>query len=658
MAIKAKTEDLVRATADRLDSFVNLLTGQGDAFSDKGSAWDVQAVSILSMTQLKRAYRGSYYARRIVDLLAEDAVVRGWKVVDPSNPYVAEDNRWDEENARLGVHQAITKALKYARAYGTGYIVPITYDLQPLNKPLDTSRLYEVQDIIVLDPSECQPQTFWAEDTPVTRITEPAAFRINAGAVHSGTFKGRWGQALSGTVNVHPTRVIPLLGEPLSVFDRLNHPFALGESVLQAAWLAIARADGVDAAGAILAQELKQDVVRIPDLKAIGTSDARAAFQLRMRLLKLSKSLLGMIVLGAGEEFESRATSVQGFRDLSQNARDALVAASAYPEAILFGKSTSGLTTAPGTEQEAYYRRVGTTQVQDVEPALHRLYELSACAKLGAFGGSRKYKTVRIEFNPLTQESRKDGEARKLIQSQRDSIHAGMIASNDPELGKAFVRYLTSTRYGENGWQDALPPFNPNDWADPEPEPSPETDPDPGTGAPPEDDAPPEPPKPDGQKPSTRLPPGKAPSIGAQGVDIQPINTGKGQFDRLDSQACLTEWVQIDAETYEGDVLDLPSRVKEKARLLLVWKQKYPYVADCFDDTEWRRIRQFSERMQVGEGTVRRMLDLVDLRPEYQAGMHKARRTKKPWKEKTILRWMAWGGSQGLAWALEKETEV
>lgn len=656
MAIKVTTEDIIRATTDRLDSFVNLLTGQGDALSDKGSAWDVQAVARLSMTQLKRAYRGSYYAKRIVDLLAQDAVVRGWRVIDPTNPYAAEDVRWDREDARLNVAQSITKALQFARAYGTGYIIPITYDLQPLNKPIDTSLLYEVQDLIVLDPSECQPQTFWAEDTPVTRLTEPAAFRLNAGAVHAGNFKGRWGKALSGTVDVHPTRVIPIIGENLSVFERLNHPFALGESVLQAAWLAIARADGVDAAGAVLAQELKQDVVRIPDLKAIGTSDARAAFQLRMRLLKLSKSLLGMIVLGAGEEFESRATSVQGFRDLSQNARDALVAASSYPEAILFGKSTSGLTTAPGTEQEAYYRRVGTLQVQDVQPALHRIYELVACAKLGAFGGNKRYRTVRIEFNPLTQESRKDGDARKLIQAQRDSIHAGMIAANDPELGKAFSRYLAANRYGENGWQDSLPPFKPSDWADPEPEPDPE--PTPESGTPPEDDAPPEPQKPSGQTPSTRLPPGKAPSIGAQGVDIQPINTGKGQFDRLDSQGCLTEWVQIDAGIYQGDVVDLPSRARESARILLIWKQKYPYVKDCFDETEWRRIRQFTERAQVGETTTRRMLDLAEIRAEYQAARHRVRTTKEPWKEKAILRWMSWGGSAGLAWALEKETEV
>lgn len=656
MAIKVKTDQIMRETTERLDSFINLLTGQGDSLSDKGSAWDVQAVTRLSMTQLKRAYRGSYYAKRIVDLLAQDAVVRGWRVTDPGNPYAAEDIRWERENARLGISQALVKAIQFARAYGTGYIVPITYDLQPLNKPLDTSLLYEVQDLIVLDPSECLPQTFWVEDTPATRITEPAAFRLNAGAIHAGNFKGRWGRALSGSVDVHPTRVIPIIGENLSVFERLNHPFALGESVLQASWLAIARADGVDAAGAVLAQELKQDVVRIPDLKAVGTSDARAAFQLRMRLLKLSKSLLGMIVLGGGEEFESRATSVQGFRDLSQNARDALVATSGYPEAILFGKSTSGLTTAPGTEQEAYYRRVGTVQHQDIEPTLHRLYELIACAKLGAFGGNKKYRTVMIKFNPLSQESLKDGEARKLIQAQRDSIHAGMIAANDPSLGQAFSRYLAASRYGENGWQDTLPPFNPSDWMDPEPELEPE--PEPEAATPPENDEQPKPSAPDGQTPSTKLPPGKAPSIGAQGVDIQPINTGRGQFDRADSQGCLTEWVQIDAEVYQGDVVDLPSRVRENARLLLVWKQKYPYVASCFDETEWRRVRQFVDRTQVGEMTVRRMLDLADLRPEYEAGRHRARSTKKPWKEKAILRWMSWGGAAGLAWALEKELEV
>jgi len=646
MAIRDKAQAaIMRAANERLDGFVNLLTGQGDSAVDKGASWDIQSINPLSMPQLKQAYRGSYYARRIVDLLAEDAVVRGWKVMDPSDPDATQDLRWAQEDKKHNIPQILTKALKWARAYGTGYIVPITYDLQPLNKPLSLDLLYQVQDIMVFDPDECRPQNFYAEDTPTTRLGEPSAFRINAGSL-SG-FSGRWGQAFTGTVDIHPSRIIPLIGNPLSSFDRINHPYGLGESILQAMWLALARADGIDGAAAILASEMKQDIVRIPDLKAIGTSDARDAFQLRMKLLKLSKSLLGMIVLGAGEEYESRASNVAGFRDLSQTARDALVAASGYPEAILHGKATSGLATAPGTEQEAYHRKVETAQVQDLQPALNRIYQMIAAAKTGPFAGQKRYRKFMIEFNPLVRESEKDTAARSLIHAQRDSIHAGMISAVDPSLGAAFVRYLAANRYGKHGWQDQLPPFEPADWDAPaDPEEAPEMEAAPLA--------------PDGQKPSEKTPQGKATTAGAQGVDLQVLNTGKGQFDSMASgaQSLLTEWVQIDAETYEGETVRLPAFVKEAANKALFWKQKYPEIYDLLDEVEWRCIQQFASRGLVGQETLRQMDEAADYRGAYSAALHRARSHKEPWTEPNILRWMGWGGSAGISWAQEQRLLV
>lgn len=644
--------DILAEASDRLDSFVNILTGQGDATIDKGAAWEVQSIPLLSMPELKKAYRSSYYVRRVVDLLADDSVVRGWKTISLSDPDASEDPRWGQVNDRYDIPGILSKASKWGRAYGTGYIIPITYDLQPLNKPISLDLLYDVQDIVVLDPDECKVQDFWSQDTASTRLTEPAAFKISAGTQYRGQFSGRWGKLFAGQGNLHPSRVIPIIGAPLSTFDRIGHPYALGDSILQAMWLALARADGIDAAAALLAQEMKQDVVKIPDLKAIGTSDAKEAFRLRMRLLKLSKGLLNMIVLGAGEEYESRATSVQGFKDLSQNARDALVAATGYPEPILFGKATSGLATAPGTEQEAYMRKVETQQL-DIRPALVQIYRLVAASKMGPFGGDRKYLDFKIEFNPLIRETNKDRDARTLIHAQRDSIHAGMVNAADPTLGAAFVKYIVASRYGENGWQDALPPFRPQDWMEPEPPPEPApADPAPA------DDEPAAPQAPDGQKPKKQDPQGQAKPVGAQGVDLQVINTGKGQFDRKDSQLVLTEWVEIDAETYEGETYELPEQIRQSARQTLSWKTRYPKIQELLTDTEWRLIQQLATREIVGERTLQHMVGASTLMGEYLAASKRAAASGKPWEEPSILRLYGVGGTTGIDWAMQSLTEA
>lgn len=574
---------VLQAAVERLDAFTNTLTGQGNATLDKGSAWDVKAVSRVSFAKLKAAYHGGYYTRRIVDLIADDAVVRGWQLLDPSDPDATEDMRWAQVNRRLDIHEVISTALKFSRAYGTGYVVPITYDLRGVDKPLDMSELFEVQDLLVFDPGEVTPREYVSGDSVGFNLTEPASYRINASFI-ARKFQGRWGTALSGTVDIHPSRVIPIVGHPLSTFDRLDHPFALGDSVLQSMWLALARADAIDGAAAILAQEMKQDVVKIPDLKAIGTSDARDAFELRMQLLKLSKGLLNMVVLGAGEEYESRATPVAGFRDLAQNARDALVAASGISEAILFGKASSGLVTSPGTEQEAYHRKVTTTQVQKVSPALRRIYDMVAAAKAGEFEGDQRYRSIQVRFLPLVPETQKDADARTLIGAQRDSIHAGMISSVDPVLGQQFVRYIVSNRYGPHGWQNELPPFRPEDYPADIPEAVEEGE-----------VKPPKPKVPDGQNPSLKLPQA-AETVGFQGVDIQPINTGKGQFD---SQACLTEYVMMDADIYDGPTYTLPGDVRSQMRESL--------RMDGLSDVERRRMQQMADRDTVGIETVRQM---------------------------------------------------
>lgn len=648
--------EILRSAATRMDSFVNVLTGQGDATLDKGAAWDVQTVTTLTPRQLKNAYRGSYYARRVVDLVAEDATVRGFEIVDPTDPRATMDRRWKQEGEALGLAQVLTQALKWARAYGTGYIVPITYDLQPLNQPISPDLLYQVQDLVVLDPWECQPQSFWAEDTAVTKITEPSAYRINAGLTHSGKFRGRWGKAFSGEIDIHPSRVIPIVGAPLSIFDRLSHPYGLGDSVLQAMWLALARADGIDAAAALLAQEMKQDVVRVPDLKAIGTSDAREAFEMRMRLLKLSKGLLNMILLGAGEEYESRANSVQGFKDLTTNARDALVAATGIPEPILFGKATSGLATAPGTEQEAYIRKIQGVQLQQLQPALRRVLTLIVAAKMGPFAGQRMYRDFEIRFNPLSEESKKEADARTLILAQRDSIHGGMISAVDDELGGAFARYIVSNRYGEQGWQETLPPFKPEEWIV-EKEPAPTPPPSPGVPPAPGADAQ-APESPDGQQPDDQTPQGQGKDIGAQGVDLQPSNPGVGRLDSANSQAVLTEWVQMDADVYTGEVYNLPAAVKSQAQQVLVWRQQHPEIVELLSDDEWRQIRQLALRLTVGEGTVRHMYALGQDSSAYDAALQRSRLTREPWNEPAILRWRGWGGTPGRNWSQLKTLDT
>jgi phage-related protein (TIGR01555 family) len=509
----------------RLDAFANALTGAGNPLLDKGAAWAARSnVARLPQETLLSIWRNSYYAARIVDLPTSDALVQGWQIVDPADKFLPQNPKWEEMADKLDIHGVLHRADAMASALGTAYILPITYDgnntADELSSPLDLTRLHVLSQFVVLEPRECVPERIWASQSALSDIMQPSAYRIQA---HNGMrLAGRWGQALMGNVKIHPSRIIKIVAKPVTTTERLQMTYGEGDSILQCMWEAIARAEGSDLAASILAAEMKQDVVRVPDLKAIGVSDSAGAFRNRMMLIKAGLSMLNMVVLGEGEEYESRASNVQGFKDLSEAARNALVAATGIPEPILFGKATSGLASAPGTEQEAYIRLVEGRQQQRIAPALRRMLQVGAASRAGVFAGNQQFRYFQIKFNPLIRETKKDVAARRLIDAQRDAIYAGMLSSANPDLGSKFAIYVATNRHGADGWQDELPTF---DYKEP-----------PASAAPAPTPTGPVPPQLGGPKPA---PPGQMPSEGpsggegqgAPGVDLQSNNTGKGRFD-------------------------------------------------------------------------------------------------------------------------------
>ena len=171
-------EGRIAAAIVRLDGFLNTLTGMGSE-GDKGSSFDIEVSPTLQYEQLRAAYHGEYYCRRAVDIVANDAVKEGWDLLDPGKPLAVMDERWRDETDRLQIPNTAAQADKYARAFGTGYMIPITRDGRSLQDPLDLNELWAVDDVLSLDAWECKPQRFYSENQPGTPILSPAMYRLN-----------------------------------------------------------------------------------------------------------------------------------------------------------------------------------------------------------------------------------------------------------------------------------------------------------------------------------------------------------------------------------------------------------------------------------------------------------------------------------------------
>jgi phage-related protein (TIGR01555 family) len=619
--VKTSRTDVSGAIA-RMDAFVNALTGAGGA-DDKGSRWNVSEVyDTIPFGHLQSAYRAGTYVPTLVDLPADDATSGGINVTNIGDRKNLEDPRWMIEDTRLGVLSALNKAVKFSRAYGTGYIIPITVDDRPLDKALNMESIVEISQILILTPHECVKQDVFANEYGASPVYEPATYTLALPSL-SMTLPSKWSKALQGAGQIHASRVIPITGNDLSITETHEH-WALGHSVLQAAWSALGRMEGVDSAASFLAQEMKMDVVRISDLAAIATGDSAALFQQRLQLLKQGKSYLGLIALGEGEDYESRAAPVAGFKDLTQTCRDALVAASRIPEAIWLAKASSGLATAPGTEQLVYERLISNIRTHKVAPAALELYRMIAAAKNGPFKGD--IPNIRISFPPLIPESPKDVAARELIVGQRDATYVGMLSGVDPDAARAMALHLVTNRYSDNGFAFAIPGFEYE--ADETPPPA----------------APPTPsnavlggnaPKAPGGQPPGRPP--APPKIGGPGISVDPMNTGKGLLDAK---------FPPPSDEDRKRRYKVPESAKNNALKALRWRDEHKPQAGT--PTGWGRARQLAADDSIPGSDIitmaawfARHAENAQLNPEYR---------DEPWRDAGYLMWLAWGGDSARTW--------
>jgi len=625
-----------------IDSIYNTLTGVG---AGKDTAFDVALSTVLDYDRLLEIYRHVAYARRACDLPVEDSMSKGYRILLGDGANDAASVEWQDEQRRLRIDNNTVQQGKWARAFGAGYLVLITDDGGDPSQPLNLDRLKRVNQVLCATSRECRPDSFGLMSGLGETFMDPVFYRIYLPSVVQSSLEAipsKWAAALAGTEKIHHTRVIRMVGRELTREEVLGH-WTEGDSIIQAMFRELAQAVGVDNAASVLASEMKLDVVKVPGLDAVATSDQGEAFEERMSLLKRGKSLLNMIILGRDEEFESRQAPVSGFKDLGQQAKDALVAATGIPEPILFGKATSGMSGDSGIEGETYMGLLNTFWRFRMTPVYERLYTVIRAQKAGPYKGDYK---VRFDIQPvpLREERPKDVWSRRLMQAQIDSIYY------QGGLGPIPKEYLQERFKAPGGWTFDLPPYDPNTW--PTEPPMPE-------GAPPSG-GPSTPSPAPGSDPTGRTSPniqgknapGQMPADplklatpglpGAAGVDARPEaqNTGLGRMD-----------AQFPNPTSEDRRrrYKIPEAVKGNARKAIAWKEEYGEAVQGGIDTGWRRARQLANETYITGQDVIEMAAWWARHRETSSSVSPEWKDE-PWRDNGWIAGLIWGGNTADTW--------
>ena len=118
--------------------------------------------------------------------------------------------------------------------------------------------------------------------------------------------------------------------------------------------------------------EAKIDVIKFPGLMDAIKNRAKDVLE-RFGAAALMKSLNGMLVIDANEQYESKSYTFGGLPELMREFSQQTAGAADMPYTILFGQTTSGLNNSGEFDLRSYYDRVNTEQNWMLRPLLDLL---------------------------------------------------------------------------------------------------------------------------------------------------------------------------------------------------------------------------------------------------------------------------------------------
>jgi len=337
------------------DSLVNLVSRLG---TDQDKAAHSHFVyTAMSREHIANMYRGSWLARKIVDIPAQDAT-RKWREWQATTE---QTTALEHEERRLGIRKKVEQALKRASLYG-GQALYIGLADDP-SKPLSLDRVRKggLQHVNVIDRDELTPVDI-VDDVTSPRHGEPEYYETNNGA------------------RIHHSRLAIFRG-PESQSDD-DH---WGDSLLESVHDAVTQAAGGSGNVASLLYEAKVDVWKIPGfMEGLQSQQYQDLVTKRVRLAAYAKGNIGALMMDAEEEYEQKELSFAGLRDLMMAFYQIASGAADIPMTRLLGQSPGGLQSTGEHDLKNYYDRISGEQELVIRPSLETLDECLIRSALGS----------------------------------------------------------------------------------------------------------------------------------------------------------------------------------------------------------------------------------------------------------------------------------
>ena len=145
----------------------------------------------------------------------------------------------------------------------------------------------------------------------------------------------------------------------------------------------------------------------------------------------LMKSLNGMLVLDAEEEYSSKTYNFSGLPDMMREFSVQTAGAADIPYTILFGQSPAGMNATGEHDSRNYYDSIATKQEWMLKPILMKFLAVICQSTFG-----RQIPELNVVFNPLWQLDAKVRSEVEKANAERDEKYLDMAIITEPQIAR------------------------------------------------------------------------------------------------------------------------------------------------------------------------------------------------------------------------------
>lgn len=374
--------------------------------------------------ELSDLYRTDWLAGKIVDIVPDD-MTREWRSFTGTiSPDIVK--KLEEEEDRISLSATFNLAHKWARLYGTSFIILSVNDGKPPWEPLDIRAIKKggLRHIKVIDRTRVNH----ADLTPIVNPMDPD-FGMP-----------QYYRMVETSIRIHYTRVIRFDGVllPYEEFRRNNY---FSDSVIDRLYDSLINFNTATNASASMIHETNSDVVKVKGLmNHLQSETGETLLRKRFALAKLLKSFNNMFLLDNEEDFETKTNTFSGLPDLIDRFAKILASATDIPATRLLGESASGLNATGEGDLKNYYDKIRSLQINEYKPKLDIFDKIMAMSL-----GLGENIELDYEFNSLfqmTEEQQAELESKRAV---RDQAYYNMGVLTESIIAKELQQNETYT---------------------------------------------------------------------------------------------------------------------------------------------------------------------------------------------------------------------